>query len=173
MKRNEIKSYAEYEKSIGVDNSTPEGEYITTVVKAVVEREDDGRPKMNVQLKVKDGPRAGMFLFPRLEWFIDPEGEMSDELQKTVTGIIRGSTNRFLEAIFERKLEAAPETVEVVGADDDYDEVARVMETWVGPIDGQTVLVKVTYKKDEAGERVNDFPRFSFKRVKAEAVFSR
>lgn len=172
MKRDAVKKFSEYERDLGIDNSEPEGEHNVVITKATMSAWDDGRPQLRLQCKVQNGEYENRVLFPTLEWFVNPEMDKTDDEKDQIQGFIRSGAMSCMKAIFGRELDEAPDSVEIIGDEDDYEEVARVMQTWADAIEGMPLTLKVSYKKAEDGSRLSDYPRYNYKRAVAAASFS-
>ncbi len=173
MKRDAIKNYAAHEESLGIETGPPEGNHPATIVKAEVRETEDGRPFTYLETKAVSGPYENRHIFDRLEWFVDPEWDTADETKKMVQGIIRGQTRGFMTALFGKQWVDAPKDVEEFGPDDDYDEVARVMKTWVKHVVNLPVTVNVKHRKDkDTGEKTAAFPNLRYSARVEDEVFS-
>lgn len=172
MKRDSVKTIAQYEREMGISDSAPEGEFLCEIAKAEVRETNDGRPFLFVDCKITEGDNGGQHLFPRVEWQVNPRDDWDEDKTKRITAMVRQNASRFLKAVFGRELEDAPDALEIIGEDDDTDEIKRVMGTWADSVPGMPVKVKVSYAKDAEGERTSDFPRFAFSRGEIAEAFA-
>lgn len=131
---------------------------------------EDGRPEVFFIAQISEGQHERRTVPATLRWFVsetDREGNLK-EADKIVRGeaFVRKLTREFLQAIWGRGFEDAPEGVLLPAAEDSPEEVYEVFKDIAGVLGGTPVGVTVKYRDG------SDFPDLTWKRSEAGGSFS-
>jgi hypothetical protein len=156
-----LKSFRDYEASVGVESGVPEGKHATKVMKGekhpVVKVTEDGRPELFCIAQIEGGDADKRTIPTTLRWFAKPtnqDGTEKDEAKiKKGNGFARKQAMEFLYAIFGSKPESWPSDVlsALPAKDAEMSDVQAFFGMVVGQLPGKLLTVTVKNRKDKDG----------------------